>query len=135
MDQAQKGTAGAAHVLGADQLYGQIVENETANPSTTIQVVNFPSGATAIEFQYIQGSVTGTTTATGRAIYVVLNATSLEDATGKLALAGARRRIPLGGNPWGQIATSDSPITNAYFVSEVVETGHSTLNISARIPS
>lgn len=132
----QIAAGGTPQVFGADQIPGQIVEHEFINITNTIQFVSYPSGALAIEFEFVSGSESGTTASVARAVYVVFNATSLADATGKLALKGARRRIKLDGRPWGRIASPDTPITNAYFVAEAADpTGHTTLNISARIPS
>ena len=131
----QKGTAGAAHVAPPDMLYGSLVRNEIANITTTRQKIDYPGGATAVEFSYTQGSSSGNTAATGRAVYIIENATSDADADGKLALAGARDRIVLGGDPVGILATSDDAITRIDVISEAAEGGHSTLMIRARIPS
>ena len=128
------GSNGADHVATPDMVAGSLVWNEIANLTTTRQSLTFPSGATAIEFSYRQGSSSGNTAATGRATYIVFNPTSDDDANGKLALAGARERLPLG-DDYGALATDEDPFTRVDVISEAAEGGHSTLMISARIPS
>lgn len=117
-----------------DMRSGSIINDEIADLTTTRQKKDYPSGATAVELSYSQGSTSGNTASTGRAAYVVFNATSDDDANGRLALAGSRKRIALGYD-YGQLATDGDPITRVDAIAEAAEGGHSTLTIDARIAS
>lgn len=130
----QESTDGAAHIKTWDQVPGAITYGEYANASTTRQSTTYPSGATAIEITYRQNSSSGTTTAVGRAMYIVFNATSDADANGKLAAAGSRYRLALG-DDLSQTFSSTVPLTRIDFLTEAAETGHSTLMLAARIPA
>ncbi|MHB0978389.1 MAG: hypothetical protein ACYC1K_03270 [Minisyncoccota bacterium] len=134
VQEMQAGSNKAAHVVPPDQIPGSLVPYEVINLTTTRVRLDYPSGATALEFSYRQNSPSGTTAAVGRAVYIVFNATSDDDANGKLALAGARIRLPLG-DDFGHLATDADPVTRVDVISEAAETGHSTLMIVARIPS
>ena len=129
----QIGSGGINHAVPPDQVPGSIVIYEVINLSNSRVTRNFPSGATAIEFSYRQNSSSGTTTATGRAVYIVVNATSDPDADAKIALIGSRDRLALGDDT-GEIRADSSPITRVDVQAEAVEGGHSTLKIKARIP-
>lgn len=130
----QIGSGGANHSVPPDQIPGYLVIYQINNLTTTRQRLDFPSGATAIEYSYRQNSPSGTTASTGRAAYIVTNATSDDDANGKLALDGAHERVALGDDA-GETRKLGSPITRVDLISEAAETGHSTLMVRARIPS
>ena len=130
----QVGSGGANHSVPPDQVPGSLVIYQINNLTTTRQRLDFPSGATAIEYSYRQNSPSGTTASTGRAAYIVTNATSDDDANGKLALDGAHERVALGDDA-GETRKLGSPITRVDVISEAAETGHSTLMVRARIPS
>lgn len=114
---------------------GSKIVYEIRELSNARQRVEFPSGATAIEIAYGQGSYNGNVAATGRAARMVFNATSTPDADGKLPTAGMAERISLGGDPFAELRDASDPIYIVDLIAEAVESGNSTLFVRARIQS
>jgi hypothetical protein len=106
-------------VRSAEQVYMNRQRFETDNQSTTITTKTLAVGATLVEFCYLQGSGAA---ATGRFLYIVLNAISDADAAFRLATPGCRSLVALGDTQEFRTVT---PVTRIDYVTDIAETGTS----------
>lgn len=110
-----KGSANAMHVVPPDQLPGGLAPNLKRDLTTTMQTVQYASGAKWAVLSY--RLLPGATAVANQLAKFVVNAASDADATGKLATDGAFVAIAQGDDVLIS-ASSDDPILRIDYVAE-----------------
>lgn len=111
-----KGTDGAAHVLGPDQLPAGLDTRVIRDHTTTRQKQEYPSGALWVLVVY--RLLPGATAVTNQFLKLVTNATEDADADGKLATDGAFVPLFQGHDGIVLVGSRENPITRIDTITE-----------------